>query len=172
MTSNNVVITTSGQVKAQIVPPAPNVAEINVTKVYPEVVNGDTINVEVGNFSNSGTLDELYVAGETVEAYKMGYISESGKVFIAGSNIPESRCLVRGMIVDSGNTGTQVRVRPFGTISNSNWTWGTNGNVYLQTNGNVGIVPPSTSGEYIQQVAIIKSSMVLLLDIDQTTIRI
>lgn len=166
----------STNVKVTITPPAPNIIQIDTTKIIPVILPGSQVVVSISNVggsnSTSSNLDEGFVAGETIEPYKVVYISQSGLAFKAGYNVPDSRDLVRGISLTAASTGNPIKVRVFGSVTNPDWNWGTNGPLYLQLNGDIGVVPPSTPGSYIQKIAIIKSSMVILLEIDQTTIRI
>lgn len=148
------------------------VVEAGVGIIYSDNLNGNLYIKNTGNEATGWVKlandDEIYIAGENLEAYKIGYIANSGKAYIAGSDNTNSRDLVRGMILDTVNEGEQVRIRKSGIVINQNWTWGQSGNLYLQSAGNIGIVPPSVMGSYIQKIAIIKSSMVILLNIENT----
>lgn len=150
-------------------------AEINTTEsIVPEITTGEKIVVSVLSVTNSGydPSDEIFIAGEELPINKIIYVTDSGKAYLAGYNIPASRGLVRGMTISAASIGEQVRVRTSGIISNQSWTWGPSGILYLQTNGDIDVIPPAIAGTYIQQIATIKSSMVILLGIDETTVGI
>ena len=162
----------SKNVKIQITPAPENIIEVSATKIIPVIMPGSQVVVEISNVGGGGSagsnLDEGYVAGEDIEAFKVVYITQSGKAFKAGYDISESRNLVRGISLGAALSGDAIKIRVFGVVVNPAWSWGTSGALYLQQNGSIGVVPASAPGAYIQKIAIIKSSMVILIEIEDT----
>ena len=141
-----------------------NISVIEGAKIIPIIAPGSAVSVAIYNLESNR---EIFTAGELLPANKVVYIT-SGKAFIAGSDILASRNLVRGITIAAAALGSQAVIARIGRVTNSLWSWGSGGVLYLQPNGEVGITPPSTDGNYIQQIAIIQYSTTILMAIGET----
>lgn len=83
-------------------------------------------------------------AGETISALKMVIIDSSNNVFYADSNTVYEDSKTIGMAITAGNIGEDIRITTFGVVSDVSFVFSANDQLYLSTNGDITITPPTT----------------------------
>lgn len=94
-----------------------------------------------------GTTNSIIItktAGETISALKAVYVKLSdGLAYVASSAATNVEALVIGIAISSGNAGDLITIVTSGEVVDAGWSWSSNGEVYLSSNGSVTTTVPS-----------------------------
>ena len=107
--------------------------------------NGDVcVRVCIDNLPTSNDSNcETYIAGETLSAVKPVYISGSEEVSQADSDTKPEACVI-GITKHSASLGSDIEVILSGELQDSSFNFNSNESIYLDGNGNLTTVPPTT----------------------------
>ena len=112
--------------------------------------------------------DEKYdisaIAGNNITAGQVVYL-EGTQVYKAGTNISNSFNKKKGIALNTVTTGNRVKVKTNGQLTIPTWNFLTNENLFVSTEGSLTDNPSTINSGYIQKIATIKSSNVIMLDI-------
>ena len=148
--------TGSVQLNADDIPFDDTTAQIGASEVQ------QAIDILVANQKDIRTIG--LKAGEALSAYSLVYRASDGKVYKADKRY-QTNSNVLGMILTSAVLNDDVEILRIGIVQNAAWSWSLlNQRVYLGNSGNITSTIPTTSGEYVIQVAEIISSDTLYLD--------
>jgi len=129
------------------------------------VVNENiTLNIESGGLI-AVSQDLQLTAGANLSALRAVTTNSSGQAIYASTDTLGNAQVV-GITLGAANSGEQVGIKTFGTMTDAGWNW-TKGAVYLGTNGQLTQTAPS-GGAISVQVGRALTPTQLFVDVDTT----
>ena len=129
------------------------------------VVNENiTLNIESGGLI-AVSQDLQLTAGANLSALRAVTTNSSGQAIYASTDTLGNAQVV-GITLGAANSGEQVGIKTFGTMTDAGWNW-TKGAVYLGTNGQLTQTAPS-GGAISVQVGRALTATQLFVDVDTT----
>jgi hypothetical protein len=105
-----------------------------------------------------------YEAATTISALKLVKLNSSGLLIYAdNSNYQSSQTI--GVSMNSGNAGDIIKVKTFGELQDTSFSFSLDDSLFLGSNGSIDNTPP-TSGVYLKIGKAIKSDTIFI-DIEQ-----
>lgn len=92
---------------------------------------------------SSGSLESRN-ASEIVSALKCVYSISANSIAIAKNNVSFNEASVFGIAVTAANTNEEVNIQTYGVLRDTSFTWSSNTQLYVDTNGSLTDVAPTT----------------------------
>jgi hypothetical protein len=92
---------------------------------------------------SSGSLESRN-ASETISALKCVYSISANSIAIAKNNVSFNEASVFGVAVTAANTNEEVNIQTYGVLRDTSFSWSANTQLYVDTNGSLTDVAPST----------------------------
>jgi hypothetical protein len=109
----------------------------------------------------SGGLTLPMTAGESLEAYQVVRMADTGEVFVATDADMDDASLSFGFATAAASAGATVQVRFAGPLQNSAWSLEMDEPVFLGTDGAITQTPPAT-GRYMEVGHAVGSDQILV----------
>lgn len=112
-------------------------------------------------------IDNLYIAGEDIAAFKFVAMGADGKIYMADINDESVQGRIIGITTAAVTAAGQGTVRQFGPITNAAWSFALDAPVHLGTDGNPTQADPP-AGTFYAKVGYPLAATKLMIDIDQS----
>jgi hypothetical protein len=116
-----------------------------IPKITCFVYTGDTFE-GIAEPEKSGLV--TYPAGDLIHSNRGVYLEDGTIYELSNLNVDKAH-LYLGIATQSGTVGTEIKVRIFGEIADSGWTWNTNDNIYLGLDGVLTQTAPTSGIHFV-----------------------